>query len=177
MREERVMAADPKKGIELAHPRSLRISPPASSPKHQRIAVRRHLNTRAPAQPEPNEPDLTGRYEDTEGKITFQINHAGRHIECWASIVGGRSVQWRDGASMRYVFTLGGDWREDGSYELYDSESPENGRGRLVVEGPDDPYRLELTPPGQQPITLELEFIARRTTMSEAAVLRTFGIV
>lgn len=57
----------------------------ARAPNKRRAAVALGNAERrlADPSPEPQTPDLTGRFEDTAGPIMMQINQAGSHLECW----------------------------------------------------------------------------------------------
>jgi outer membrane protein OmpA-like peptidoglycan-associated protein len=134
----------------------------ATGRRNQTALVGRERRVLAAPNPDPQAPDITGRYQDTAGSFTVAINQAGSHIECWVGEVLTATTQ-----RAKRLFRLGGDLKDSSSFTLYTYPDPTRGRGGLKLEG--GKLAMTLTT-GEQTARATLVLNETRATLSEAGV-------
>lgn len=86
----------------------------------QSIVISRKRRYLADPDADPMEPYITGRYEDVDGKWTFHVNQAGKHIEVWMSEVISAEMR-----RPKQMIRLAGDRFDDSMFSLYLEGKPE----------------------------------------------------
>lgn len=126
--------------------------------KGPRLYVGRNGRRLSSPDPDPQEPNFTGRYEDYSSTYSFLVNQAGKRVECWLSPFMSAGSSGR-----RYSYLLGGDREGDGSFRV---QSYPDGkiRARLWREGEHVKFQVE---DGDVEILLRQE---KRPTLSPHAL-------
>lgn len=129
---------------------------PDGAPKQARVVVARHQRRREALKPEYDASPITGRYSDES--FTFHVNHAGTHVECWASASLG-------GEYERKILRYGGDLKGGGVFELYEHPSFQAAQSASPPPRPLDPVispcptvaaRLKRSPADPEGLIFEL---------------------
>lgn len=148
------------KKFEQKHPSYLSVSSGKDGARKKSGVFARKRREVAPSHPDPQQPLITGRYQDVDGSCTIMINQAGTHMECWYAL-----VEPSDGTSTKYWAHWGGDLQPGSSdFELYEhSKGERKAVGVLQVSG----ERLLLHARGE---LVRLELMTSRPTLSEGAI-------
>lgn len=125
----------------------------------QVVYVAQSNRRRADPRPDPQEPRVTGRYQDPPGHFVLQINQAGSHIECWLA-----EVLTAADRHEKQVYLFAGDLQDDGTFKLYKHPNPDEGLATLRT-GDDDSITIS-GPEGTRRYVLNV----RRPTLSENAI-------
>ena len=139
------------------------------APKRKRTVLARRRRELAPAVPDPQSPNITGRYQDEEGYFTLAINQAGSHIECWlAEVLMAKHKRQKRG------WRLGGDRINSSTFSLYmytkpgefhiDEDIP---KGQITLSGSEITVSLST---GETSSQSKIILNADRPTASEAVL-------